>query len=455
MNFPAGNQCPTVRKESGSAHFRPRGQQDNIASMLKQASDLPIGSGTATSAATAALSLLLFAAATHFLVDATAGMLNPLWPRLDGHFQMSGWEGAVIFFLWQMSNSVSQFWFGMYGDRFHARWLLWAGPLIAVICLSAIGLTHSPVLLGLLLVTAGLGIAAYHPEAAALAGSCAPEHRSRAMSIFTLGGFLGQAVGPIYSGSLVDRLGFGGLGWNLLVGLSVAALLVPLGRGVFSRPAQERSRHVSLHGLFRGRAAVLALVLVVGSLRIIAAAGVPVVIGYVLTARGANASETGFVQSAFMFGIGLGGLACATLARPRHERTILWLCPLLVTPVVAVLPWLAGWLLTVATGLSGLLLGIALPVLISYGQQLMPDSQRIASSITMGVSWGVGGGVVSIILAIGKWTGHFEPAFLIFAAATALSSFLCIWLPATGQAAHQRQPVEQREISCPVPASAE
>src|SRR4029453_11003928 len=154
--------------------------------MLKQSSDLPIGNGIATSAATAALPLLLFAAATHFLVDATAGMLNPLWPRLDGHFQMTGWGGAVIFFLWEMSNSVSQFWFGLYGDRFHARWLLWAGPMIAVICLSAIGLTHSSVLLGLLLVTAGLGIAAYHPEAAALAGSCAPEHRSRAMSIFTL-----------------------------------------------------------------------------------------------------------------------------------------------------------------------------------------------------------------------------------------------------------------------------
>jgi len=123
--------------------------------------------------------------------------------------------------------------------------------------------------------------------------------------------------------------------------------------------------------------------------------------------------------------------------------------------VVAVLPWTAGWLLTVAIGLTGLLLGIALPVLISYGQQLMPDSQRIASSITMGVSWGVGGGVVSIILAAGKWTGHFEPAFLMFSLATALSSLLCIWLPATGHAPHQRQIADQEEISSPVPASAE
>jgi MFS family permease len=103
-----------------------------------------------------------------------------------------------------MTTSVSQFWFGLYGDRFPSRWLLWAGPLAAVVCLGGIGLTQSPLVLAMLLTVAGLGIAAFHPEAAALAGSCAPEHRSRAMSIFTMGGFLGQATGPIYSGNLVD-----------------------------------------------------------------------------------------------------------------------------------------------------------------------------------------------------------------------------------------------------------
>jgi len=343
----------------------------------------------------------------------------------------------------------------MYGDRFHAHWLIWAGPLIAVLCLSTIGLTHSPLLLGVLLVTAGLGIAAYHPEAAALAGSCAPEHRSRAMSIFTLGGFLGQAVGPIYSGSLVDRLGLGGMAWNLVAGLVAAGLLLPLVRRVMQQPQQAHRPGVSVRQLFQGRTVAIVLVLLVGSLRIIAAAGVPVVIGYVLTARGANAAETGFVQSAFMLGIGLGGLLCASLIRPRHERTILWLCPLLVTPVVAGIPWLAAWQLALATGLAGLLLGVALPVLISYGQQLLPNSQRIASSITMGVSWGIGGGAVSIVLAIGKWAGHFEPAFLVFAAATALSSLLCIWLPEIQQPLRERPSPEPIDLISPVPASAE
>lgn len=393
------------------------------------------------------LSLLVFAAAAHFLVDLTAGMLNPLWPRLDGHFQLGAGASAALFFLWQMTTSVSQFWFGLYGDRFASRWLIWAGPLAAVVCLGAIGMTNSPLVLALLLTTAGLGIAAFHPEAAALAGSCAPEHRSRAMSIFTMGGFLGQAIGPILSGTLVDALGLPGMSWTILTGLIAAALIAPLGRGTLLLPRSHSPQSaVPLRDLLRGHVGSLTLVLIIGSLRIIAASGVPILIGYLLEQRGASAGETGQVQAAFMLGIGLGGLACATLVRHHHERLILWLCPLVVAPILIAIPWLGGWLLAATVCLSGLLLGISLPVLISIGQQLLPGSQRIASSITMGVSWGLGGAIVSLILVACQSAGRFEPAFIVFAVATTLSSLLCIWLPAIGPAS----PVTRRRS---IPAS--
>jgi FSR family fosmidomycin resistance protein-like MFS transporter len=250
------------------------------------------------------------------------------------------------------------------------------------------------------------------------------------MSIFIMGGFLGQAIGPICSGNLVDALGLRGMSWSIVAGLMIAALITPLGLGALTQPATHRQHAASLRDVIRGRRASLLLVLVIGSLRIVAAAGVPVLLGFLLLTRGANASETGLVQSAFMLGIGLGGLTCATLVGHHRERLILWLCPLAVCPILLVIPWAVGVPLLAAACIAGILLGVSLPVMISYGQQLMPDSQRIASSITMGVSWGVGGGLVSIILAICKYAGRFEPAFAIFALATALSSLLCVWLPA-------------------------
>ncbi|MBC7857153.1 MAG: MFS transporter [Pirellulaceae bacterium] len=380
-------------------------------------------------------SLLYFAAAMHCLVDLVAGSLNPLWPLMDGHYALTPWQGAGLFFLWQMTTSLSQFFFGMWGDRFDSRWLLWAGPLAAVVCLGSIGLTKSPIILAQLLVVAGLGIAAFHPEGAALAGSCAPENRSRAMSIFTTGGFIGQSIGPYCSGNIVEWLGMRGLAWGILGGLVALIMLAPLGiramRGRAAATRIEAAPPVRLSQLFRGRVWPVTLVLLIGSLRIIAAAGVPILLGYLLEARRGTASDIGFVQSAFMLGIGLGGLTCATLLQRRHEKAVLWVCPLLVTPVLLVMPWMSGLALAGLASLSGLLLGISLPVLISRGQELMPDSQRIASSITMGVSWGVGGGVVSIILIVCQSAGQFEPAFAAFAVATLASSVLCFWLPET------------------------
>ncbi len=399
------------------------------------------------------LPLLFFLAATHLVVDLVAGTLNPLWPQFNEHYHLSRWEMVVIFFLWQTSASVSQFVFGMYGDRFNTRWLLWTGPMVATICLSSVGLFDSPWILAILLVASGLGIAAFHPEGAAMAGNCVPEHRSRAMSIFTVGGFIGQAIGPTYSGGMVDWLGLPGLAWGMIGGLCAAAFLFPLGRGVLAQPQRKAAAPVQLRELFRGREASVLLILVIGSLRIIAAAGVPVLVGYLLNARGASTSSTGLVQSSFMFGIGLGSLFCAALLRPRHERMILWLCPLLVTPVLLVIPiapW--SWLLTTSVGLSGLLLGISLPVLISLGQQLMPSSPRIASSITMGVSWGIGGGAVSLILLVCTSLGRYEPAFPIFAVATLASCVLCIWLPASTYEAEAASVALAAEASPPAGA---
>ena len=387
------------------------------------------------------LPLLFFLAATHLVVDLVAGTLNPLWPRFDEHYELAGWQTVLVFTLWGASSSVSQFFFGMYGDRFNTRWLLWTGPIVATICLSSVGLFHSPWILTLLLIASGLGIAAFHPEGAALAGSCVPEHRSRAMSIFTVGGFIGQAIGPAYSGGMVDWLGLPGLAWGMIGGLCAAALLFPMGRGLMTQPVRQKTEPLHLRELFRGREASMLLVLVIGSLRIIAASGVPVLVGYLLKARGDSASSTGIVQSAFMFGIGLGSLLCATLMKPRHERMILWICPLLVTPVLVVIPLAPWWLLVASVGLSGLLLGISLPVLISLGQQLMPSSPRIASSITMGVSWGIGGGAVALILLVCVWLQGYESAFPIFAVATLASSVLCIWLPRVSLAATAAMPL--------------
>ena len=74
-------------------------------------------------------------------------------------------------------------------------------------------------------------------------------------------------------------------------------------------------------------------------------------------------------------------------------------------------------------------MGIAQPVFISYGQQLFPESQRVASSITMGVSWGIGGAISAALIDLCRRRQSFDIAFVVFAGAVVLSSVLWVMLP--------------------------
>jgi FSR family fosmidomycin resistance protein-like MFS transporter len=385
----------------------------------------------ARSAVPSAVGLLLMLTGSHFLVDTVACIVMPLWPSLERSLELPPGGILWIVVLWTMSTSITQLAFGFLGDRFHGRWLIWAGPAVSVVCMSSIGLVETPWALALLLVVGGLGTAAFHPEAAAAAGACAPHHRSRAMSIFAIGGYLGQAAGPYYGGVVTHRLGFTGLTWTLTWGLAGIAL-VAWGVRMLPGPSPTAARVPAVRGQFRGKKRTLGLLLAIATTRVIAASGVPLALAFVLAARQATSEQIGLVQSVLLIGIGAGNLVCALWVGPRAERPVMWALPLCVAPLVAALPFLDGMAQWTAVGLTGLLLGAALPVTISYGQQLLPDGQRVASSITMGVSWGLAGGLVAAILKLAEYVGRADAVFWVFAASLVISTVLCYWLPPIG-----------------------
>ncbi|MGE3822131.1 MAG: MFS transporter [Isosphaeraceae bacterium] len=374
---------------------------------------------------------LLILTLAHALVDAYASLVQPLWPDLQRSLALGDGSMQGVFILWTMATSMSQILFGYVGDRIQGRWLLWGGTAVGIVGTSAVGLVGSPWGLGLLLVTAGLGIAAFHPEAAAMAGASAPGDRSRAMSLFAVGGYLGQAAGPACSGVVSTRLGMSALAWGAIGGLLVLATLAA-GMSGGSQGEGARStalKPVSLAALIRGRRRAVGLLLSVGVLRVMPVAGLPLAIAYLLKARGASNAEIGMAQSVFLAAVGAGSLGCALCVRGSRERVALWLLPVLTAPFLLAAPTSGYATLVVSTGTSGFLLGAVMPILVGYGQRLMPEGQRVASSITMGVTWGLGGVVVAGLMGACNHLGRPGLAFGVFAMATAGSSALCGWLP--------------------------
>jgi FSR family fosmidomycin resistance protein-like MFS transporter len=129
---------------------------------------------------------ILCLALMHALVDAVAMFIEPLWPELRKTLHLSKRELFVLLSITAIAPNFSQILFGFIQDRFGSRYLLWLGPAVAAICLSAIGLAGSAVSLGLLLAVGYLFIGSFHPEGTVFAGQLLPEQRTRAISLFNV-----------------------------------------------------------------------------------------------------------------------------------------------------------------------------------------------------------------------------------------------------------------------------
>src|SRR5712664_3622778 len=106
----------------------------------------------------------------HALVDAVAMFIEPLWPELRKALDLSERELFLLFAITAIAPNFSQILFGFVQDRYGSRYLLWLGPAVATVCLSAIGMAGSAATLGVLLAVGYLFIGSFHPEGAVFAG---------------------------------------------------------------------------------------------------------------------------------------------------------------------------------------------------------------------------------------------------------------------------------------------
>jgi FSR family fosmidomycin resistance protein-like MFS transporter len=373
----------------------------------------------------AAVWVLAFA---HGLVDCHATFVQPLWPSLAHLLQVDDGRMQWTYMAWSLSGSITQFGFAYLADAGYGRRLLWVGPLIGIVLMGIIGQSHGLLALTFLVSLANLGFAAFHPEAATLAGAAAPHDRARAMSIFAVGGYLGQAIGPPLSGSLVSHGSLSALTQTIIPGLGLCLLLIvalkcsgPI-EIVYSGGDGAKQKSPGLRQVLRGREWPVAHLVTLSILRVSAAMGVPITLAYGLDDLGVTAETIGEIQSFFLIGMGAGTFACALLVKNRNENAVMWLAPLMVALLLPLTPAIHHnhlWLLML---ICGLLLGLSLPILTSRGQQLLPEAPRIGSSLTMGVTWGLGGILVGLLMAaVNSLENHFL-AFYVLAVWAAMSA---------------------------------
>src|SRR5437867_1337685 len=104
--------------------------------------------------------------ASHGLVDLCQGMVPALLPFLVSDLHLSYAAGAGLVFATSSASSVVQPMFGLLADRFSFRWLLPVSILFTGVGLALGSQSPNYALFFIALIVSGIGVAAFHPEAA-------------------------------------------------------------------------------------------------------------------------------------------------------------------------------------------------------------------------------------------------------------------------------------------------
>src|SRR5210317_1415571 len=146
----------------------------------------------------------------HMATDINKGELPAMLSFFIAAYDLSYTAAASIVFAVNMSSSVIQPLFGLAADRYAKPWLLLGGLMFAGLGLGLTGLFDSYQWIMVLGIMSGIGIAAYHPEAARLVNFAAGDRKSTAMSFFGVGGTIGFTIGPLIVSTAMLQWGLAG-----------------------------------------------------------------------------------------------------------------------------------------------------------------------------------------------------------------------------------------------------
>ncbi len=162
----------------------------------------------------------------HFTVDSYSAMLNPLLPLVMTTFSLSQGGTALISASLGVIAAFVQPFGAALGVRIGEKRVQILSILLAAIFTPLMGSTRSLILLVIFLALGKIGNAFFHPNAAAFVGKIGFEKPHTAMSIFSIGGTLAGALTPVMIVWYVKFFGMSHMYFLILYGLAVAVLSV-------------------------------------------------------------------------------------------------------------------------------------------------------------------------------------------------------------------------------------
>ncbi len=375
----------------------------------------------------------------HFLIDFCQGVVPALVPFLVIERRFSYAMAASLVFAISATSSVVQPLFGQLADRVAVWWLLPGSILLAGVSLSLGTQAASyPVVLAAVGLS-GLGVAAFHPEAARRAHLASGDRRTTGMSYFSVGGGLGFALAPVITTAVAVSLGMKGL-LALLAPTGFVAVLIARSMGAAAEPPHSSGRGPTLAGDddWRGFGILSGATVC----RSIVFYGLNTFLALYFMNRWEQTPAQGNRALAIFLGTSIiGTLTGGYLADRLGRREVIRLGFAGGVVFLALFALTSNRYLALAL-LVPLALFLFMPtsVLVVLGQEYLPQRVGMASGVTLGLAVSVGGMCAPLLGRLGDRHGLGSVVFLLLALMI-VAACQTLALPPAGR--HHRSEFEQ------------
>jgi len=346
--------------------------------------------------------LLFLLSLGHLGTDVVQGAIPALLPYLKDRFALSYAVTGSLLLAAHITSSVVQPLFGWVTDRRPVPYLLPLGCLVSAAGIALIPFAPGLAWLVAFVIFTGLGTAAFHPEGFKATACVAPARRATGMSLFSVGGNLGFALGGPAAIFLVSRLGLGGAAALFAPPLAAALLLLPALPAIRERIRGAARRAGTPPGAGRGRplfaAALIVLIVVLRSwTQLGLATFIPFLYRAELDSRPAFVGSLLFL---FLASGTAGTLAGGPLADRIGHRRMLFGSLALQVPLIHLFLAARGPALFILAASVGATIVSTFSVTIVMAQELFPRRMATAAGAIAGFAIGTGGIGVTLLGAV-------------------------------------------------------